>query len=197
MFLFGGITGLLLANVGLDIILHDTYFVVAHFHYVLSLGAVIGVFGGFTHFCTRWLPLSYSVYWYSYYMLVLWFGSNFIFIPLHSLGLLAFPRRITDYPCSYLMFSFIIFTGLLFLFFIMFFIVCWFLLFLFLDEVLIITYFIFVTLSCFFYFNTYIYFSCVIYFLLYEFIHIILDYLYIIICYNTNIIIMNLKYFYF
>jgi len=62
MFLFGGITGLLLANVGCDILLHDTYFVVAHFHYVLSLGAVLGFLSGFFHFITIWLPVEVFVF---------------------------------------------------------------------------------------------------------------------------------------
>jgi len=62
MFLIGGITGLLLANVGLDILLHDTYFVVAHFHYVLSLGAVVGVFGCVLHFLCLWNPFEFSFF---------------------------------------------------------------------------------------------------------------------------------------
>jgi len=58
MFLIGGVTGLFLSNVGIDIMLHDTYFVVAHFHYVLSLGAVVGFFAGFIHFLGRWIPIE-------------------------------------------------------------------------------------------------------------------------------------------
>ena len=115
MFLFGGITGLLLANVGLDILLHDTYFVVTHFHYVLSLGAVIGVIGAFIHFLYRWIPVEYNIYimYYLYYLIFL--GSNLVFFPLHSLGLYSFPRRISDYPLCYLSLSYLISIGLLYL----------------------------------------------------------------------------------
>lgn len=62
MFLVGGVTGLFLSNVGVDILLHDTYFVVAHFHYVLSLGAVVGFVGSFIHFLCKWLPIELYVF---------------------------------------------------------------------------------------------------------------------------------------
>jgi len=95
MFVVGGITGLILANVGIDVLLHDTYFVVAHFHYVLSLGAVVGVTAGIIHFMTRWTFLEYS-YFYTYMIFSTFFiGSNLVFLPLHSLGLLSFPRRVS------------------------------------------------------------------------------------------------------
>jgi len=96
MFVIGGITGLILANIGVDVLLHDTYFVVAHFHYVLSLGAVVGVTAGIIHFMTRWTFLEYS-YFYTYIIFsVFLIGSNLVFLPLHSLGLLSFPRRVSN-----------------------------------------------------------------------------------------------------
>jgi len=101
MFLFGGVTGLLLANVGLDLILHDTYFVVAHFHYVLSLGAVFGVFSGFFHFVLRIIPIEFFFFVVCFVVLVIMVGSNLLFLPLHFIGLLAFPRRISDYPICF------------------------------------------------------------------------------------------------
>jgi heme/copper-type cytochrome/quinol oxidase subunit 1 len=121
MFLLGGITGLILANVGLDILLHDTYFVVAHFHYVLSLGAVVAVFGGFLHFFVLWLPCEFVYFYVLFFFFVIFFGSNIVFFPLHIVGLYAFPRRISDYPLCYLSFSVISLFGLLFLCFFVFF----------------------------------------------------------------------------
>lgn len=115
LFLFGGITGLLLANVGLDVLLHDTYFVIAHFHYVLSLGAVFGAFGGFFHFCIKWLPTELYMFYTLYLLLLLFTGSNLLFAPLHSLGLYAFPRRVSDYPTNFLLYSFLMLFGVIFL----------------------------------------------------------------------------------
>merc|ERR1712000_623988 len=90
MFLVGGLTGLLLANVGLDVLLHDTYFVVAHFHYVLSLGAVVGAFCLWFYFFYFWFQSE-----------LLFFFLVGIFFPLHCVGLLGFPRRISDFSLSY------------------------------------------------------------------------------------------------
>jgi len=117
MFLCGGITGILLANCGLDIMLHDTYFVVAHFHYVLSLGAVVGFVGGFVHFLVLWFLCEYNLFFFRYMFWLLFFGSNFLFCPLHFLGVLGFPRRISDFPSVYYEFCCWSVLGLFMLFF--------------------------------------------------------------------------------
>merc|ERR1712070_302087 len=93
MFTIGGLTGILLSNASIDISLHDTYYVVAHFHYVLSLGAVIALFVGYNTFIHI---INSTLLYYNFYFTIL--GINITFIPLHILGFNSMPRRIPDYP---------------------------------------------------------------------------------------------------
>ena len=101
LFTVGGVTGVVLANGGVDNYMHDTYYVVAHFHYVLSLGAVFSLFAAFYYWFGKMTGRMYNEFLGQVHFWLFFIGVNVLFFPMHFLGLDGMPRRIPDYPDAF------------------------------------------------------------------------------------------------
>ena len=111
LFTVGGVTGVVLANAGMDIALHDTYYVVGHFHYTMSLGAMFSIFAGFYYWFPKMCGRMYPSFYARLHFWLTFVGVNLTFFPMHFLGVAGMPRRIPDYPDAFAGWNLVISIG--------------------------------------------------------------------------------------